>query len=328
MSKDIPSLNFSFAPPTLDISVFGDNSTFVCDTNSLKLVNPVPRRDCSFSYSGGKINLDFNDIGFYYLDATYYSENDPSISFKVRFWFAAEIELYINGFDPDTSRPYTVYYTPDEETNVSIPISVKRSDGKPITIDDADYKALKAYIFNEDNKVDDPDAHVSDFGDFNEKYFTLTPVDSADNTVAKYTLDIAVPADFDWDNSRDYADFSFGFNLEPKDYDTTPHPYWINGWGNGEDCFRVRFEAQSEKTEEVTLDYFRFNSNYFTDEGTDGLIKTIKYNKPIQLGTNGVATITMPRGAINWRFKRGDEYLGGYFRPDKAAYRYLTTTIC
>ena len=48
------------------------------------------------------------------------------------------------------------------------------------------------------------------------------------------------------------------------------------------------------------------------------MIKTIKYNKPIQLGTNGVATITMPRGAIDWQFKRGEDNLGGNFRPDAA----------
>ena len=48
------------------------------------------------------------------------------------------------------------------------------------------------------------------------------------------------------------------------------------------------------------------------------MLHTIKYNKPIQLGTNGTATIAIPRNAINWQFKRGDEDLDGYFRHGEA----------
>ena len=314
LSKEIPSLDLSFAPPTLNIGAFGENSEFVCDTDTLKLINPVPGRDARLSYSNGKINLSFGDVGFYYLDATYRCKNDESISFKVRFQFVAEINLYVTGFYTDISRPYIVYYTPGTETKLSIPISVERSDGKPITIDDADYKALKAYISN----GIEPGIPTSNFGALGDGCFTLTPVNSADNTVAKYTLDIDVPANFDWNHIPDqnYADFTFCFSLEPQDNSTTPHPLWINGWDG--DFFRVRFEEQAEDSEDVVISDFYFNPNYFTDEGTEGSVRTIKYNKPIQLGTNGTATITMPRGAINWQFKRGDVDLDGYFRHYEA----------
>ena len=234
-------MDLSFAPPTLNIGAFGENSEFVCDTDTLKLINPVPGRDARLSYSNGKINLSFGDVGFYYLDATYYCKNDESISFKVRFEFVAEISLYVTGFDTDTSSPYTIYYTPGTEIKLSIPISVKRSDGKPITIDDADYKALKAYISN----GIEPGIPTSNFGALGDGCFTLTPVNSADNTVAKYTLDIDVPANFRLEpHSRPNAPISRSAStLNPQDNSTTPHPHWINGWDG--DFFRVSFKEQA-----------------------------------------------------------------------------------
>ena len=319
LSKDIPSLDLSFAPPTLNIGAFGANSEFVCDTDTLRLINTVPGRNASLSYSSGKINLNFGDVGFYYLDATYYCKNDPSISFKVRLQFAAEISFNVSGFTSDVNRPYKVYYKSSESVNVSIPITVRRTDGKPITEADDYYNALVVELVTENDKGEP----ASQFEGVTSDNFELVKVESDNKAVAKYNLNITVPDNFAWDDAKQYfANLVFRFNLEPKNNDVTPHPYWVNG-GEG-DFFRILFEKQSDDTA-VTIEDFRVDPNYFDDIGYDDqtLLHTIKYNKPIQLGTNGTATITMPRGAINWQFRRGDKYLGGYFRSDEAGIQRL-----
>ena len=314
LSKDIPSLDLSFAPPTLNIGAFGANSEFVCDTDTLRLINPVSGRNARLSYSNDKINLSFGDVGFYYLDATYRCKNDNSISFKVRFQFAAETSFNISGFTSDVNRPYKVYYKSGEAVNVSIPITVRRTDGKPITEADDYYNALVVELVTE-NDAGEP---VSQFEGVTSDNFELVKVESGNKAVAKYNLNITVPEDFTWDDAKQYfANLVFRFNLEPQNNDVTPHPYWVNG-GEG-DFFRILFEKQSDDTA-VTIEDVRVDPNYFDDNGYDEqtLLHTIEYNKPIQLGTNGTVTITMPRGAINWQFKRGDEDLGGYFRSDEA----------